>query len=228
VQDPAHLLESQLSIFLDPHDPEVQAAARAEGIADDWIEAATRSPVYKLAVDWRIALPLHPEYRTLPMVWYVPPLSPIDGALAAEGYDTDPDDVFPAIERMRIPVEYLANLLSAGDADVIRRVLRRLAAMRGVMRALQLGGEPREELAHSVGLDVAELEAMYRLLAIAKYDDRYVIPKAHTELAARLEAEHAGCSLDEVGGPGGYGAVGYPTQRKLPEGKRLKLIRENR
>jgi nitrate reductase beta subunit len=228
VQDPAHLLESQLSIFLDPHDPEVQAAARAEGIADDWIEAATRSPVYKLAVDWRIALPLHPEYRTLPMVWYVPPLSPIDGALAAEGYDTDPDDVFPAIERMRIPVEYLANLLSAGDADVIRRVLRRLAAMRGVMRALQLGGEPREELARSVGLDVGELEAMYRLLAIAKYDDRYVIPKAHTELAARLEAEHAGCSLDEVGGPGGYGAVGYPTQRTLPEGRRLKLIRENR
>jgi nitrate reductase / nitrite oxidoreductase, beta subunit len=228
VQDPQALLESQLSLFLDPNDPEVQAAARAEGIADDWIEAATRSPVYKLAVDWKIALPLHPEYRTMPMVWYVPPLSPIDSALVAEGYDTDPDDVFPAIERMRIPVEYLANLLSAGDADVIRRVLRRLAAMRGVMRALQLGEGRDEELAHSVGMDADELEAMYRLLAIAKYEDRYVIPKAHTELADRLEAEHAGCSLDEVGGPGGYGAVGYPTQRKMPEGRRLNMLRENK
>src|SRR5581483_9910413 len=118
VPDPAHLLESQLSLFLDPHDPEVQAAARAEGIADDWLDAAARSPVYKLAVDWRIALPLHPEYRTLPMVWYVPPLSPLDGAAAEDGYGGDPADVFPAIERMRIPVEYLANLLSAGDADV--------------------------------------------------------------------------------------------------------------
>ena len=32
------------------------------------------------AVDWKVALPLHPEYRTLPMVWYVPPLSPISAA----------------------------------------------------------------------------------------------------------------------------------------------------
>jgi nitrate reductase beta subunit len=231
VEDPKLLLESQLSLFLDPNDPEVQAAARAEGIADDWIEAATRSPVYKLAVDWRIALPLHPEYRTMPMVWYVPPLSPLDGALAAEGYDTDPEDVFPAIERMRIPVDYLANLLSAGDSDVIRRVLRRLAAMRGVMRTLQIDGERDEQLARSVGLDVAELEAMYRLLAIAKYDDRYVIPKAHGELAARLEAEHAGCSLE--GGPMGgqavdYGSVGYPPQRKLPSGTRLNMLRETK
>ena len=227
VEDPKHLLESQLSLFLDPNDPDVQQAARAEGIADDWIEAAQRSPVYKLAVDWKIALPLHPEYRTLPMVWYVPPLSPIDSALAVEGYATDPDDVFPAIERMRIPVEYLANLLSAGDPDVIRRVLRRLAAMRGVMRKLQIEGERDEALATSVGLDTAELEAMYRLLAIAKYEDRYVIPKAHAEHAAILEAQQAGCSVP--GGPGGgYGAVGYPTQSKQPSGKRLNLLRENK
>jgi nitrate reductase beta subunit len=213
VPDPRHLLESQLSVFLDPHDPAVQAAASAEGIADDWLEAARRSPVYRLAVDWRIALPLHPEYRTLPMVWYVPPLSPMDAAAAEGGYDGDPDDVFPAIERMRIPVEYLANLLAAGDADVIRRVLRRLAAMRGVMRALQVDGNRDEELARSVGMDVDEVEAMYRLLAIAKYDDRYVIPKAHAEHAARLEAQNAGCSVP--GGPGGgYGEVGYPTSRR--------------
>jgi nitrate reductase beta subunit len=156
------------------------------------------------------------------MVWYVPPLSPIDGALAAEGYDTDPDDVFPAIERMRIPVEYLANLLSAGDADVIRRVLRRLAAMRGVMRALQLGGEPREELARSVGLDVGELEAMYRLLAIAKYDERYVIPTAHAEgrdpvtLAHGLEELATECSLDYEGGPGMTGPFGEASGAQVP------------
>jgi nitrate reductase beta subunit len=61
---------------------------------------------------------------------------------------------------------------------------------------------------------------MYRLLAIAKYDDRYVIPKAHVELAARLEAEHAGCSLE--GGPGGYGSVGYPT--RSASGRRLNVL----
>ncbi len=44
---------------------------------------AKASPVYKMAVEWKVALPLHPEYRTLPMVWYVPPLSPIQAAANA-------------------------------------------------------------------------------------------------------------------------------------------------
>ena len=48
-----------------------------DGIPQSVIEAAQQSPVYKMAMDWKLALPLHPEYRTLPMVWYVPPLSPI-------------------------------------------------------------------------------------------------------------------------------------------------------
>jgi len=40
---------------------------------------------------------------------------------------------------------------------------------------------------------------MYRLLAIAKYDERYVISKAHVEQAHDLE--EIGCSLDFDGGP---------------------------
>jgi nitrate reductase beta subunit len=26
-----------------------------------------------MAMEWKVAFPLHPEYRTLPMVWYIPP-----------------------------------------------------------------------------------------------------------------------------------------------------------
>jgi nitrate reductase beta subunit len=54
---------------------------------------------------------------------------------------------------------------------------------------------------------------MYRLLAIAKYEDRYVIPVAHSEQARELES--MGCSLDGVdtgekfGGPFGQ-ASGNP------------------
>jgi nitrate reductase beta subunit len=58
----------------------VIAQARADGVPEAWLEAARRSPVYKMAIDWKVAFPLHPEYRTLPMVWYVPPLSPIQSA----------------------------------------------------------------------------------------------------------------------------------------------------
>ena len=80
IEDPKELYEAQLKVFLDPEDPKVIAAARAEGIPEAWLEAAPGSPVYKMAIDWKIAFPLHPEYRTLPMVWYVPPLSPIQSA----------------------------------------------------------------------------------------------------------------------------------------------------
>jgi nitrate reductase beta subunit len=46
------------------------------------------------------------------------------------------------------------------------------------------------------------ISAMYRLLAIAKYDDRYVIPTAYQEAGHQLE--EIGCSLDYDGGPGMY------------------------
>jgi Nitrate reductase beta subunit len=141
------------------------------------------------------------------MVWYVPPLSPVVNALETDGYEANPDDVFPAIDMMRIPVDYLANLLAAGDGDRIRDVLRRLAAMRSHMRKKEVLGQVDEQLAESVGLSVSDLELMYRLLAIAKSEDRYVIPKAHTELANRLLEQQGACGLDFEGGPGNCGAV---------------------
>jgi nitrate reductase beta subunit len=41
---------------------------------------------------------------------------------------------------------------------------------------------------------------MYRLLAIAKYDERYVIPSAHAEQAHALEELATECSVSEYGG----------------------------
>ena len=79
------LYERQCEVFLDPHDPSVIEEALKQGIPQNVIEAAQRSPVYKMAMDWKLALPLHPEYRTLPMVWYVPPLSPIQSYADAGG-----------------------------------------------------------------------------------------------------------------------------------------------
>jgi nitrate reductase beta subunit len=163
--------------------------------------------VYALAHCYRVALPLHPEFRTLPMVWYVPPLSPIVNTLETDGYEADPDHIFPAIDSMRIPVDYLANLLSAGDSEVIRGVLRRLAAMRGYMRKREVLGEQDDAMAQAAGMSVAEIEDMYRLLAIGKYDERYVIPKAHAELGQRLMQQQGTCGLDFEGGPGNCGMV---------------------
>ena len=206
IPDEKELLDAQRSIFLDPHDPGVIEQARFDGIPEDWIEAAQRSPLYKLAIEWGVALPLHPEYRTLPMVWYVPPLSPVMSLI--EDGEPDPDAVFPAIEEMRIPNKYLANLLTAGDEEEIKRVLRRLAAMRAYMRELDIAGEADPHLAEDADLGEDQIVEMYRLLAIAKYDERYVIPKAHKELALELDAQAQGsCGLDFAGGPGSCASV---------------------
>lgn len=78
-----------------------------------------------MIIEWKIALPLHPEYRTLPMVWYIPPLSPIMNTIEGVGTNIDADEIFPAIDHMRIPIEYLANLLTAGEQTHIRNALKR-------------------------------------------------------------------------------------------------------
>ncbi len=215
VADERALLDAQLEVFLDPSDPAVRAQARRDGVPEDWLDAAVRSPVWKLALDWRIALPLHPEYRTLPMVWYVPPLSPVMALVEGSESRATPDDVFAAIEEMRIPVQYLANILAAGDEEVVRGVLARLAAMRSYMRAKTLAdgpgtagpgtARPDDSIAGAVGMSGSEIEEMYRLLALAKYDDRFVIPKAHRETASNLTARQGGCGLDFAGGPGSCG-----------------------
>ncbi|RYJ05374.1 MAG: nitrate reductase subunit beta, partial [Actinomycetales bacterium] len=217
VPDEKDLYEAQMDLLLDPEDPAVIAAAREQGIPEDWLDAARRSPVYALAKKYRVALPLHPEYRTMPMVWYVPPLSPVVDLLTEQGHDAEDRDVlFGAIEALRIPIEYLAELFTAGDTDVVDGVLRKLAAMRAYMRGINLGREPDGSIPESVGMSEESMYEMYRLMAIAKYDDRYVIPKAHVEQAHDLE--ELGCSLDFDEGPGMYdsGPFGEASGRPVP------------
>ena len=177
--DPKDLYPQQLSMFLDPHDPAVQAQARKDGIPEAWIEAAMRSPVYKMAVEWKVAFPLHPEYRTLPMVWYVPPLSPIQSA--AEAGKIAERDGMPDVRSLRIPLRYLANLLTAGDEAPIATGLERMLAMRSYMRGKRVHGVADESIAERVGLTGKTIDEMYRIMALAAYEDRYVIPTAHRE-----------------------------------------------
>ncbi|BBY05212.1 nitrate reductase subunit beta [Mycobacterium noviomagense] len=204
VEKDTDLYQAQCQVFLDPDDPEVIAAARGEGISDEWIEAAQRSPIYALINKYKVALPLHPEYRTMPMVWYIPPLSPVVDAVSREGHDgEDLGNLFGALEALRIPMQYLAELFTAGDTSVVEQVLRRLSAMRSYMRDINLGRETQPQIPHAVGMTEEEIYEMYRLLAIAKYEERYVIPTAYKAEARELD-RLAGCSLDSDGGPGMY------------------------
>lgn len=196
-KDEKGLYPAQLSVFLDSNDPVVIREARRAGIPDAWIESAQRSPVYKMAVEWQVALPLHPEYRTLPMVWYVPPLSPIVNHIQNEDR-MSPDAYIPAVNEMRIPMEYLASILTAGDVQVIRKVLLRLMAMRVHMRRKTVGDLDDSRLLQEAGMSTQQLEDMARLFGVAKYSERFVIPTGSREHDPSLPYEQGACSLEGI------------------------------
>lgn len=226
VADEKDLYEAQKKVFLDPRDPKVIKAAQQSGISREWIESAQKSPLWSLIFDYQVALPLHPEYRTMPMVWYIPPLSPVVDVVRDTGFDgEDSENLFAAIDTLRIPVEYLAELFTAGDTEIVSDVLKRLAAMRSFMRGINLGDDPDESIAEAVGMTGEQVYDMYRLLAIAKYDERYVIPPAAAELGHELEALATGCSVDDelVSGETFHAGTGPDTGALVGTAKRNRV-----
>ena len=56
-------------------------------------------------------------------------------------------------------------------------------------------------------MEPTAIDAMFRLLAIAKYDERYVIPQTHGEIGVNPHSRQGACGLDFEGGPGSCGAL---------------------
>lgn len=202
VTDVKDLYPAQLAVFLDPSDPKVITEAKKAGISDVWLEHARRSPIYKMAVEWKVALPLHPEYRTLPMVWYVPPLSPMTNHLANE-QELSPDGYVTAVDEMRIPMEYLASILAAGDVQVIRSVLLKLVAVRAHMRSRTVEGWDSTAIIQQTGLTEQQVEEMARLFAVAKYSERFVVPTAQRDMETNRVYLQGACSMEEIAPPEG-------------------------
>jgi nitrate reductase beta subunit len=127
------------------------------------------------------------------MVWYVPPLSPITGAANAGHVGTNGQ--IPDVNQLRIPVKYLANLLTAGDTKPVVRALERMLAMRAYQRDKHVEGRHNQEVLTQVGLTVDEVEDMYQVMAIANYEDRFVIPSTHREYAENTFNVRGGCGF---------------------------------
>lgn len=179
--DPAALYEAQLRVFLDPRDPAVIRQAEKDGIPHQFLTAARNSPVYTLISDWKLALPLHPEFRTMPMVWYIPPASPLTN-------ETD-IDIDTQLDAMRIPVRYLANLFTVGREEPVRDALRKILALRRFMREKTFSGPDAAQALETAGMTPESAAAMYRLLAVARYEDRFVIPTVRREDAPGEDVE---------------------------------------
>lgn len=207
--DEQDLVDSQLDIMLDPFDPEVIEQAKLNGVADSTIKAAQNSPTYKFAKEWGLALPLHPEFRTLPMLFYVPPLLPVMASLREVKndeqkeklhdvskvwedtwlYDTSTEELWGTIDQARFPLKYLASLFTAGDEGKVKERLKKLMAVR-IYRRHKTVGDISEERAmdtlKETGLTPQAADDIYYLTSLATFDDRFSIPASHREQAMEM------------------------------------------
>jgi len=186
------LVDAHRAIIQDPFDPQTIAAAKANGISDALIDAAQKSPVYKFVIQWKLALPLHPEFRTLPMLFYVPPMLPVLAKMKDGNYDvagTDNEGLAPmlsSLEGARMPLRYMASLFAAGNEEIVAAVYRKLIAVRVYMRAQKVKdvseAEMHQALAHGQTTP-EEAEAIFRLTSLPTFEERFVIPPLAREEA---------------------------------------------
>ncbi|MCC7137164.1 MAG: nitrate reductase subunit beta [Planctomycetes bacterium] len=183
------LIDAQRDMILDPHDPAVVEAALRNGIDPSVVDAAQRSPVYRFVKTWGIALPPHIEFRTLPMLFYVPPLLPVMSAKKDGAVRNASDDLFADVEDARAPIAYLARLLGAGNEGKVRAALRKQWAVRLHRRATTVGDVDRataDRALRETGCTAEEADEIYRLTALCTFEDRFVIPPMHREEAIEM------------------------------------------
>jgi nitrate reductase beta subunit len=206
----SEIVAKQRELILDPRDPAVAKKALECGVHASVIEAAKKSPVLRFVKDWGIALPLHAEYRTLPMLFYVPPLLPVMGGLDGDTYGNASKAFFQKVEDMRMPIKYLASLFSVGNSGVIHETLKKMMAVRLYRRAKTANsGELAEavDFLKEVRFDERMADEMYRLTSIAPFDERFVIPPMHREEAVELLK-----ATDVHKGDAGFGFREAPTR----------------
>ena len=89
--------------------------------------------------------------------------------------------------------------------------------MRAYMRSKTVDGVIDPSIAEAVGLDQALIEDMYQIMAIANYEDRFVIPTSHRE-----EAEEAFDIRGECGFSFGNGCSDGSSKASLFGGPRRR------
>jgi nitrate reductase beta subunit len=165
----------------------VARQAVEDGVHEKIVEAARRSPVYPFVKVWKLALPHHPEWRTLPMLFYVPPLLPIAASVAGGASDVLGSS-FSSLEHARLPIRYMAALLSAGNEEPVEAAYRKMIAVRLYYRARTVGDVSDDDVDRSMataGTTAAEIEAIYHLTSIAPVEERFVVPPFLRETVIR-------------------------------------------
>ena len=119
--------------------------------------------------------------------------------MSAGGKAASEQGLFAALDEMRIPLQYLANILTAGNVQAVRAALDKMLVMRHFMRSVQVGQPASTELELSQE-EESELTKLYRLLGVAKYKDRFVIPLSHQEQFKDAHQAQGQCPSSCCGG----------------------------
>ncbi|MEK7778343.1 MAG: nitrate reductase subunit beta [Chloroflexota bacterium] len=214
------LVDAQRDLIQDPFDSQVIAAAKKNGLSDAVIESAQKSPVYRFVKQWKVALPLHPEYRTVPMLFYVPPMLPVLAATRNGQYETvdhdvqGPAPIMSSLEQARLPLRYMAKLFAAGNEEIINAVYRKLIAVRLHMRAKTVNDVPESQVQQALsqaGTTPEEAEAIFRLTSLPTYDERFVVPPMAREMAIEEQLPSQGPSAHKSAA--GFGFRKAPQRR---------------
>ncbi|MBI2847151.1 MAG: nitrate reductase subunit beta [Chloroflexi bacterium] len=198
------VLEAQMATILDPFDSGVIALGKANGLSDVVIEAAQKSPVYKFVKKWKIALPLHPEFRTLPMLFYVPPMLPVIATVRNGRYDIEGAEsrglapLISSLEKSRVPIRYMANIFAAGDEKAVEAVYRKLIAVRVYNRAQRVRDVSEVEMKEALeqgNTTPEEVQAIFQLTSKPSFEERFVIPPLAREMAIETTEDPFGHKL---------------------------------
>ncbi len=213
------LVKAQREMIKSPFEDRIVAAAKANGISDEMIDAAQNSPVYKFVKEWKLALPLHPEFRTLPMLFYVPPLLPVIATTKRGQYDVSAEGCgeggavsMTSLEEARMPLRYMANLFAAGNEKLVGHVYKTLVAVRIYMRAKHVGNTPDSEVQDALaqgGITAEQAEAIQHLTSMPTFQERFVIPAMSREIA--VEEQHMDPFKERA--ESGFGSRSAPERR---------------
>ncbi len=183
------LVQAQRDLILDADDPQVVAAAKESGIPQGVLESARRSPVRRFVKEWKLALPLHAEWRTLPMLFYVPPLLPVMSSRRGDVVRNEVEGLFGGLDEARAPLAYLGALFAAGNLGQLRYALEKQLALRLWRRHVTVGDLSKaqaEEALAAADCDPEEAQAIHTLVTTAGYTERFALPPFQREMAIEM------------------------------------------
>ena len=94
-----------------------------------------------------------------------------------------------------------------------------MLAMRAFQRGKHVDGVRHTKVLQQAGLTEAQVEDMYRTMAIANYEDRFVIPSSHREYAENTFDLKGGCGFSF-----GNGCSDGASEASLFGGKKKRTI----